>query len=96
MQVKWTRTALLNLDEAIEYIAADKPMAASKAANVIWNSAKMLADHPGIGRPGRVAGTRELVIPNLPFILPYVEWDGVIYILRVIHTAMRWPDRFRD
>ncbi len=96
MRVKWTREALLNLDEAIEYIAADKPMTAAKVGANIWDSTKMLAVHPGIGRPGRVVGTRELVIPGLPFILLYVERDGFIYILRVMHTAMRWPERFLD
>ena len=96
MPLKWTRKALLNLDEAIEYIAVDKPMAAAEAGAKIWNSTKILADHPGIGRPGRVAGTRELVIQGLPFILPYVEKDGVIYILRVMHTAMKWPEKFKD
>lgn len=96
MHVKWTLKALSNLDEAIEYIATDKPMAAAEVGTRIWNSAKMLADHPGMGRPGRVAGTRELVIQGLPFILPYVERNGVVFILRVIHTAMKWPNRFKD
>lgn len=96
MQVKWTRKALLNLNEAIDYIATDKPMAAAEVGTKIWDAAKMLADHPGIGRPGRVAGTRELVIKNLPFILPYAQRNGVIFILRVLHTAMRWPERFKD
>ncbi|MFH2059267.1 MAG: type II toxin-antitoxin system RelE/ParE family toxin [Pseudomonadota bacterium] len=96
MRVKWTRKALLNLNEAIEYIAVDKPMAAAEVGAKIWDSVKMLEDHLGIGRPGRVAGTRELVIQDLPFILPYVEKEGVIFILRVMHTAMRWPERFKD
>ncbi|OGQ88372.1 MAG: hypothetical protein A2464_02825 [Deltaproteobacteria bacterium RIFOXYC2_FULL_48_10] len=96
MQVKWTRKALLNLDEAIDYIATDKPIAAAEVGAKIWNAAKMLADHPGIGRPGRIAGTRELVISGLPFILPYAERNGAIFILRVLHTSMRWPERFKD
>ncbi|MBU1386898.1 MAG: type II toxin-antitoxin system RelE/ParE family toxin [Proteobacteria bacterium] len=96
MQVKWTRKALLNLNEAIDYISTDKPMTAAEVGTKIWNAAKMLADHPGIGRPGRVAGTRELVISGLPFILPYAERNGAIFILRVLHTAMRWPERFKD
>ena len=96
MPVKWTRKALLNLDEVIEHIAADRPMTAAEIGTKIWSSAKMLADHPGIGRPGRVVGTRELLIQGLPFILPYVERDGVIFILRVMHTAMRWPERFKE
>lgn len=94
MRVKWTRTALLNLDNAIEYIAEDRPVAARKVGQKIWNSAKMLADHPGMGRPGRILGTRELVISGLPFILPYIEKEGSIYILRVMHTSMKWSKAF--
>jgi toxin ParE1/3/4 len=94
MRVKWTRTALLNLDNAIEYIAEDRPMAAKEVGQKIWDSAKMLAEHPGMGRPGRVPGTRELVISGLPFILPYVEKEGNSYILRVLHTSMKWPKVF--
>lgn len=37
MHVKWTRTALLNLDSAIEYITADRPMAAKEIGQKIWD-----------------------------------------------------------
>lgn len=94
MRVKWTRAALLNLDNAIEYIASDKPMAARTVGQKIWDSAKMLADNPEMGGPGRVLGTRELVIPGLPYILPYIEKDGTIFILRVMHASMKWPKDF--
>lgn len=94
MHVKWTRTALLNLDSAIEYIAEGRPMAAQSVGQKIWDSAIALAEHPGMGRPGRIPETRELVISGLPFILPYIEKDGVIVILRVMHTSMKWPNNF--
>jgi addiction module RelE/StbE family toxin len=94
MRVKWTRRALDNLDSAVDYIAADKPAVASDVALKILKTAKRLADQPGIGRIGRVAGTRELVVPGLPYVLPYVEKDGAVVILRVMHTSMKWPDRF--
>ena len=54
----------------------------------------MLAEHPGIGRTGRVEGTRELVIPGLPYILPYQVEDRVIRILAVMHTSRKWPEAF--
>lgn len=93
MPVKWTRKALDNLDYAVEYIAADKPTAAVNVALKIRKAAQMLAEQPGIGRPGRVPGTRELVVPGLPYILPYVEKGGSVFILRVIHTSMKWPKK---
>ncbi|NOY01092.1 MAG: type II toxin-antitoxin system RelE/ParE family toxin [Verrucomicrobia bacterium] len=91
MRVKWTRKALDNLDKAVAFIAEDKPAAATNVAQKILNTVRILAEQPGIGRPGRVAGTRELVIPGLPYILPYTEKDGVIFILRVLHTSRKWP-----
>jgi len=92
MRVKWTRKALLNLDDAVEYIAGDNPTAARRVASRIWESSQMLALQPGLGRPGRVKGTRELVISSLPYILPYSQKGDTIYILRVMHTSMMWPN----
>jgi addiction module RelE/StbE family toxin len=93
MRVKWTHKALDNLDSAVQYIAADKPSAASEVARKILNAAEALANQPGMGRPGRVAGTRELIITGLPYILPYTEKNGTIFILRVLHTSMKWPKK---
>lgn len=92
MQVKWTRKTLVNLDDAVKYIAADKPTAAAGVAQKIWDNSQMLAEHPGLGRPGRVSGARELIIPGLPYILPYQEKEGMVYILRVIHSSMSFPN----
>lgn len=94
MRVKWTRKALVDLDKAVEFIAADKPTASTDVALKIWAAAKMIARQPGMGRPGRVPGTRELVIPSLPYILPYTEQYGAVFILRVMHTSMKWPKNF--
>ncbi|MCF6178205.1 MAG: type II toxin-antitoxin system RelE/ParE family toxin [Geopsychrobacter sp.] len=85
----------MNLEDAVEYIAKDNQTAAQKVARKIWDSANLLAAQPALGRPGRVSGTRELVINGLPFVLPYSHQSGVIYILRVIHTSMIWPDKFQ-
>jgi plasmid stabilization system protein ParE len=82
------------LDNAVEYIAADKPTVAANVALKIWNATQRLDDQPGMGRPGRVSGTRELVVPGLPYILPYVEKEGAVFILRVMHASMKWPKKF--
>ena len=94
MRVKWTRKALANLDNAVEYIAADKPTVAANVVLKIWDAAQRLANQPGMGRPGRVSGTRELVATGLSYILPYVEKEGAVFVLRVMHTSMKWPKKF--
>lgn len=92
MRVEWTDTALGNLDHAVAYIAQDNPAAAVEVAQQIWDVTQRLADHPGLGRPGRVEGTRELVIAGLPYIVPYVVEPNRVVILRVLHGAMQWPE----
>ena len=94
MRVKWTRKALDNLDSAVEFIAADKPRAAAGVTKKIWEAAQRLATQPGIERPGQGSGDTGAGCPRAPFIFPYIEKDGAIFILRVIHSAMKWPQGF--
>jgi toxin ParE1/3/4 len=54
----------------------------------------LLAEHPGIGRPGRVEGTRELVISGLPYLVAYTQRGDTVAVLRVMHGAMKWPKSF--
>ena len=92
MRVRWTRQALKNLETAVHYISTDSPGNDQKVAQKIWDSIQLLQQQPGMGRPGRIPGTRELIISDLPFIAPYAEHKGEIVILRIIHTSMKWPE----
>ena len=94
MIVEWTNRALDNLDEVLEYVAADNPEAAATVAQRIWDTAQRLAEHPRSGRPGRVDGTRELIVPGLPYVLPYSLRGDRVFVLRVMHTSRRWPKSF--
>ena len=91
-RIAWRVRALDELEQLRAYIARDNPQTADAARNRILELVGMLAAHPGLGRPGRVSGTRELVINGTPFIVPY--WQprpGELEILAVIHGARRWP-----
>ncbi len=83
-----------NLDAIEAYIEVDNPAAAARTVLEIIEAVEQLAGHPGMGRPGRVPGTRELIIARLPYIVVYRVRGNVLEILRVLHGAMRWPDRF--
>jgi len=91
MRVEWMPEALDDLDRAVDYISRDKSRAAQEMAQRIWDATRSLADHPGLGRPGRVFGTRELVISDSPYIAPYAVLGERVVILRLLHGAMRWP-----
>ena len=93
MHVKWTRTALANLDEEAAYIAQHNPQAAADMVEKIEKAAQLLTDFPAMGRPGRVSGTRELVVTDTPYIVPYRVRGKTVHILRVFHTSRKWPSR---
>ncbi len=96
MKVEWTRKARTDLDEIFDYILSENPQAAVDVLERIEQSTALLADHPGMGRPGRVKSTRELIIPGIPYILPYLTGTKAITIVRVIHSSMQWPGSFSD
>jgi toxin ParE1/3/4 len=73
------------------FIEKDKPGAARQMVEKIISSAEMLLTYPAMGRPGKVAHTRELVITGTPYIVPYRVKGQSIELLRVLHGAMKWP-----
>lgn len=94
MRVRWLHAALRNLDIEAEYIARDNPEAAAGAVIAIQASVERLSNHPSMGRPGRVPGTRELVVSGTPYVIPYRVRGEEVQILRVFHGARKWPRRF--
>ncbi|MDP2244454.1 type II toxin-antitoxin system RelE/ParE family toxin [Pseudomonas sp.] len=94
MQIKWLRTALRNLDEEIAFIAAEDPQAAQRTASRILAAIALLETQPDLGRPGRVPGTRELVVLDSRYLIPYRVNRQIIEILRVFHTSRSQPQRW--
>ena len=92
MTVRWTPTALRDLESLHAYIGNDNPTAAEAAVDRILAGIEALSQHPEMGRIGRVAATRELVLP--PVVVAYRLRRGTLEILAIIHSARRWPDRF--
>jgi toxin ParE1/3/4 len=91
----WSPEAIDDLAALRAFIAEDDPKAAQRVAlRIIESVEKLLSGNPAMGRLGRVPGTRELVIPKTPFIVPYRFAGGTLQILRVYHSARRWPERF--
>lgn len=94
MRIRWLRKALRNLDEEATYIAADDIAAARLVVRRIFEAVDQLIEQPSAGRPGRVPGTRELVVRNTRYIIPYRVRGDAIEILRVFHASRRQPMRW--
>ena len=94
MKILWTEPAAEALERIQDYIAADNPQAAWDVAHAIREAVERLSEHPRLGRAGRMRGTYELVIADLPYIVPYRIKDGAIQILAVYHTSRKWPETF--
>ena len=90
MELFWTPEATQERDEIYDYIEVDNPAAALALDELLAKKVGRLVDHPGIGRPGRVAGTRELVV-HRNYILVYDLADDLVRVLRVLHAARQWP-----
>ena len=96
MQVRWLATALRNLDDEAEFVARENPAAARALVQRIVGAVGLLGENPALGRPGRIHGTRELVVVGTRYVVPYrvrLELDR-IEILRVLHTSRRLPKRW--
>jgi len=91
MEIRWSPEAAADLTAIIRYIHQDHARAALRVARTIVRTVDQLKSFPNRGRPGRVAGTRELVFPPLPFVVVYRVKQDAVEIARVLHGAQRWP-----
>ena len=94
MRIIWTVSALRDLAEIREYIETISPVAAPEVASKILDAVGRLEADPRTGRPGRIPGTRELVVAHSPYLIPYRIRGSAIELLRVLHGRRKWPENF--
>jgi addiction module RelE/StbE family toxin len=90
MKIAWSRRAIRHLVQLRDYIAEDNPDAAAHVAARILDAVEHLATFPNLGRTGRLTGTRELVVPETPYVIPYRIRDNRIELVAVFHGRQRW------
>ncbi len=91
MKAIWSPRAVRHMVALRAYIARDSERNAAAVAGRILQAVDLLLTQPAIGRPGRVPGTRELVIPGTSFIIPYRVRGGRLELIAVFHGRQRWP-----
>jgi len=91
-RIRWTARALRRIDEIDAYIEEDDPDAAARVVARLVSFVDVLAELPTVGRTGRITGTREVVLSDIPYIFPYrVRQD--IEIITVMHASQKWPKK---
>lgn len=88
----WRPAAVADRKRISTYIAQDNPIAAIELVDMLIEKAELLVVSPDLGRPGRLTGTRELVV-HKNYILVYRATPSGVDVLRVLHAAMQWPTR---
>jgi toxin ParE1/3/4 len=92
MNVRWSPTALRDIESLHSYVADDSLSAAIAAVERILSAIDALSRYPEMGRAGRVTGTRELIV--FPYLIAYRLKGGAIEIVAILHGSRRWPDSF--
>jgi len=91
--VVWSPRAVEHLTRLRSYSARDNPKSANRVATALLNAVERLAELPNLGRPGRVSGTRELVVPGTPYVIPYRIRGDHLEVIAVFHGRQKWPKR---
>ena len=94
MHIKWLDFALSDLDSIEKYIAQKNPGAAVRVVLRVIDAVELLAEQPSMGRTGRVEGTKELVLTDIPYTVAYRIKNKMVEVLRVLHQARQWPSEF--
>lgn len=94
MRVRWTVPAVGQLQEIFNYVAAGNPRAAGRLVGRIREAIQQTSRMPSAGRIGRVAGTREIVVPGTSYLVAYRVLNEVLQVLAILHGAQEWPKSF--
>jgi toxin ParE1/3/4 len=91
MNAVWSPRAIRHLVAIREYIERDSDGNAALIAGRILEAIEILRTQPQMGRPGRLAGTRELVVSDTPYIVPYRVRRERLELLVVFDGRRQWP-----
>lgn len=90
MLVNWSDEAHTDLNEIVDFICLDNPLAAIDLSELLFETAEKIGNMPYMGKNGRVSGTREFVA-HPKYILVYQVQLNEVLILRVLHTSRKYP-----
>lgn len=91
MQLRWTSAAADDLENIANYLFEKTPEHAARLIRELYDAPSTLKSFPNRGRPGKKAGTRELVMTSLPYVIVYQVRGDIAHVLRILHSSQEWP-----
>ena len=91
MQLRWTTEAAADLERIADYLFQHVPERAPELVRTVYDAPAVLLEFPQRGRAGKKAGTRELVLSTLPYVIVYTVRGDTVFIVRILHGAQQWP-----
>ncbi len=91
MQLRWTEEAADDLEHIAGYLLTHTPSRAQALVRAVYDAPSDLLTFPNRGRQGKKEGTRELVLSPLPYIVVYKVLGDIIFVVRILHGAQKWP-----
>lgn len=92
MIIVWSPRAIEHVAHLRSHIARENPKAANRIAGALLDAVERLPELPNLGRPGRIAGTRELVVPGTPYVIPYRLRADRLEVIAIFHGRQKWPE----
>lgn len=90
MRIRWTMPAAADLENIKNYLMQHYPQFAEPTVRTIYQRIRLLKESPYRGRPGHRAGTRELVVSPLPYVVVYRVQPDAVEVLHIYHGAQDW------
>lgn len=89
MKLRYTRTALNQIEQALSYVEGRSPQAAMRVARRTETLIAVLLDHPLAGQATSRPGVRRMVVTPYPYVIFYRVTPGEIVVLRFRHAARK-------
>ena len=88
-RLEFSRSSIADIESIKQYISTVNPRAAERVINRMIKVADHLVDFPMLGRIGRKAGTREIIVPEYPYLLVYRLTASKVIIVTVAHQPKK-------
>lgn len=93
MRLRWSAGAVHDLENIADHLFEKTPQHGPRLLREIFDAAAALTTFPNRGRSGKKAGTRELVVSSLPYVVIYQVSGEFVYVVRILHGAQEWPPK---